>query len=289
MRIKNNRMFPYPVLSSMYDDYLNCDFTIQLNAIRTKKEVRLEITPIIKSVTLINLLKSQKCKIVLHLECSKTKYRKVQDLSLTTNYIDIKAPLINQNLEVIAFIIANQDIYNFKSLNNEFNPEYGTIGFNIEKYSILAISNQPDISVPKDIYDLSNINSIVSVIPDYDEKNNMTISLTDSKIRISLPSDTYGYYASIGQTENVYTPIIHSLFVLPAIIYALDYLKSLESWIDYESYIWFKVIKKKIEEKYKVFDKNLIEDVTSVVLAQNLINSPVPLATSTLLKMEVKK
>ena len=56
--------------------------------------------------------------------------------------------------------------------------------------------------------------------------------------------------------------------------------------MDVENNLWFKVIKKKCEEKYGIFDKNLIEEKTSVRIAQELIDAPIGEAINNLIGME---
>ena len=80
------------------------------------------------------------------------------------------------------------------------------------------------------------------------------------------------------------------MIVFPALIYALDKLVAMneDEWIDVEKCLWFKVIKKRVEEIHGQFDQNVIEKYTSVILAQELIENPFPFAVNTLLGMEVK-
>ena len=291
MKIRNTRMFPHPVLSSMHDDYVNCEFKINVDAEKTKKQLIIKVNPSLKSSTLCQMIYSKLAKIVLHLECGKTRFRKLVELELNKeNTIVFPSGELNEDLQIVAFVIANDDIRKFKAIDNEFNSDYGNISFEIEKGTIWAISNQLELPVKKDIYDLSNINSIVSIISAQTDTNKMSIELLDTKIRVSLPKETFIHYCGMGKTENAYTPILYSMFVIPAITYAIDYLQSIgpDHWIDIERFLWFRVIKKKCEEKYGAFDENIIKKYTSVKIAQDLIDDPIPIATSTLLSMEVK-
>jgi len=293
MKIRNTRIFPYPVLSSMYDDYINCNFNIGVKAKKGKKRLHIEILPTIDSETISSLIRNDEAEIIVHFECGRTRYRITKNLNLgNLSSFEIPSGDLNDNLEVIAFVVSKKDIHNFGCKNNEFNNDYGNATFEIETGSILAISNQKDIPVPKDIYDLSNVNSIVSIISkqDDDTSKEINIALTDKKIRVLLPKDTYIDYSGIGKTENQYTPILHSMLVFPALVYALDYLKAIDDdkWMDVENYLWFKVIKKKVEETHGQFDKKVIEKYTSVIIAQELIENPFPVAVNTLLGMEVK-
>ena len=283
MKISNSRMFAYPILSEMYDDYINSTFKINVTAIKNTKKMKVNIIPYIKCPSVIDLVNKDFAEIVVHFECGKTRYRKLEKLSIKGNDFEFYGGDLNENLQVVAFLVAKKNIINYRS--RDFNEDYGNIAFNIEKGSIIGISNQLDIPVPKNIYDLSNVDSIVSIITDDEEKESMTIELSDSKIWVKLPSEIFIGYNGMGKTISKFTPILHSMFVIPALIYALDYLKTTE-WMDVENNLWFKVIKKKCEEKYGIFDKNFIDNKTSVKIAQELIDSPIGESINNLLGMK---
>lgn len=293
MKISNTRSFPYPVLSSMYDDYVDCEFDIEVKAKKGRRKIYLDILPTINSATIISLISNGDAEIIVHFECRKTRYRDIRKLTVNqvTN-LEFSSGDLNEDLEIIAFVVSKEHINSFVCRNDEFNSDYKNAVFEIEEGSILAISNQMVVPIPKDIYDLSSVNSIVSIITkqEDDTSKEIEISLSDTKIRVSLPRETYIDYSGIGKTENKYTPILHSMFVFPALVYALDYLRSMddEKWIDIEHCLWFKVIKKKIEEAHGNFDKTIIEKYTSINLAQELIEDPFPVAVNTLLGMEAK-
>ena len=228
MKISNTRIFPYPVLASMYDDYFDCYFSVDVKAKQGKRQLYIEATPSIKCNTLEKLIQSYQADVVMHLECARTRYRTTRQLKINeVNKIEIPSGEINENLEVVAFIVSKVDIKSFRCENNEFNSDYGNASFNIETGSILAISEQKEIPIQKNIYDLSNVNSIVSITSrqEDDDSQNIDITLTDEKIRVSLPKETYINYSGIGKTENKKTPIVHALFAFPALVYTIDYLK----------------------------------------------------------------
>jgi hypothetical protein len=283
MKIRNSRMFSYPVLSSMYDDYINSSFSISISAKKSIKKMLITIIPNLDSNLMKNLINQNKAELVVHFECGRTRYRKIQKMNLGENNYQFEGKNLNDNIQVVSFIVASTDINNLKS--TEFNIEYGNSSFNIEKGSILAISNQVEIPVQKNIYDLSSVESIVSIVTNHDENNNILFELSDIKIRVKLPENVFINYSNLGKNVSNYTPILHSMFVIPALVYALDYIKDQEDWIDIENYLWFKVIKKKCEEKYGAFDRNLIEEKTSIVIAQDLIEAPISEAVNNLLEM----
>lgn len=283
MKIRNSRMFSYPILSSMYDDYIDSEFYIKVDAQKTKNNMIITVEPVINSSSVEKLIKNGDAEMVIHFECGRTRFRTIEKLNYGQNTFEFAGEKLNGILQVVSFIIAKNDIVNYNS--SSFNQEYGRASFNIEKGSIIGISNQPDIPVPKSIYDLSNITSIISVIPDDNDDSKMKIEYDETKIYIKLPSDTYVSYSSIGSEVSNATPILHSMLVVPALISILDILSAQESWIDFETFIWFKVIKKKCEEKYGEFSQKIIKENNPTIIAQELINSPITSAINNLMEM----
>ena len=115
----------------------------------------------------------------------------------------------------------------------------------------------------------------------------MIIEYDEIRIYIKLPSETIETFNSIGKEVSNYTPIIHSMLVVPALIHMLDMLAMEENWMDFERYIWFTVIKKKCEEKYGDFSQEIIKDKKATTIAQDLIDSPISSAMDNLIGIEV--
>lgn len=285
MKIRNSRMFSYPVLSNMYDDYKHSSFTIKTEAQKTRDKLVITITPIIDCQPIIELISNNKAELVVHFECGLTRYRNIGIMHFGANKFEFAGEKLNGNLQIVVFIVAKETINNFNC--NLLNDEYGNSTFNIERGSIIGISNQPDVPVPKNIYDLSNINSIVSVIPGDSDDTNMIIEYDDVKIRVKLPEEAFISYSPIGKEVSDRTPILHTMVVIPALIHILDLLAMEDNWVDFEEYLWFKVIKKRCEEKYGVFDQKIIKEKKSVIIAQELINSPIIEAMNNLMEMGV--
>lgn len=285
MKISSSRLYPYPILSPMYDDYVNSTFKIEVKAYKKVKKLLLRIHCELQNDELLELIKEKKAKVVCHFECPKTKFRYLTDLKLADNSFEIKSSDINNQLQIIAFIIAKDSIEHFNS--KDFNKDYGNAKFSFEPCAILAISNQLVIPIEKDIYELSNVPSIISVVPYNEEKNNkrMIVDMdSDDKIRILLFQDEYKKYAELGNGISNFTPILYSILIIPALIYVFETLKSDESVFQlYESKRWFKVLKKKLESMDKKFDYENIRTLDSLELAQEIIETPLVDSLSNLL------
>ena len=193
MKIKSSRLYSYPVLSAMHDDYINSSFKIKVKAFKKTKNMLININCSLDNNELLSLIDNNKAKIVCHFECQKTKLRYTKDLALGENNFEIPNADINEQLQIVAFVVSIKEIIGYYS--KSFNPDYGSSKFNIEIGSVLAISNQPDIPIEKNIYDLSNVPSIISIVP-YNNEN-------DHKIYIDMDDNIFIPISRLNEMRRV--------------------------------------------------------------------------------------
>lgn len=286
MKIKSSRLYSYPVLSSMYDDYINNKFEIKMKAYKKTRNLLLTINCTLDNEEMLKLINGRKAKIVCHFECQKTKLRYIKDLVVGENNFEIPNSDINEQLQVIAFVVAIKDINGYYS--KSFNQDYGNSRFSFETGAVLAISNQPDIPIDKDIYDLSNVPSIISIVPYVSETDHkIYIDMDDNnKIMVRLQKTDYQKYSELGKGVSDYTPILHSMFIIPALSHVFEMLKSdVETFHTYENKRWFKALVKKFESVDKKFDYEELKNQDSLSLAQDIIESPIENALTNLLSL----
>lgn len=275
MKIKSSRLFLHPVLSSMYDDYYNSKFEIIVKAYKKVKKICLSIKCHLENAELLKLINSGYVEIVCHFECQKTKLRYIEKLEIGENFFEIPSANLNENLQIIAFIVSKKQILNFYS--NDFNNDYADIKFSIEPGSILAISNQPDIPIVKDIYDLSSVPSIISIVPyNSDSNHKISIDMDNDKIMVRLQKQEYQKYAELSKGISDFTPILHSIIIIPALTYVFDILKGdEETFHSYASRRWFKVLQKKFISMDKKLEFSELQNLDSLYIAQEIIESPI--------------
>lgn len=286
MKIKSSRLYSYPVLSAMYDDYIGSNFNIKVKAYKKTKNLSLIINCDLNNDDLLALINKEKAKIICHFECPKTKLRYTKDLKIGDNDFDIPNADINEQLQLVAFVVAKEDLKDYTS--KAFNPDYSNVKFNIETGSVLAISNQPDVPIEKNIYDLSNVPSIISIVPYNSETDHkIYIDMDDNnKIMVRLQKNDYQNCAELGRGVSDYTPILHSMIIIPALTHVFDILKSdIETFHSYEDKRWFKSLSKKIESLNKKMDYDELKNQDSLSLAQEIIESPLESALKNLLSL----
>lgn len=284
MQIKNNKIFTYPVLSEMNDDYIDSNFKVSVNAKEKNRIIALEIITNITNNDLLNLINQGKASIVCHLECAKTKFRITNVLSLGNNNIELDKTILNGNLEILTTVVANSPIKNYHS--NCFNKEYGNATFNFEIGSILAIANQITIAIDKDIFDLSKVPSIISIVKNPNDIKKMQIDMTSDKIRVLLSKEDYNVYIHICKSE-LFVPIMHSTIIIPTLIYVFEELKREENnYIEYQQYRWYKALSKAFDKQYgKSLEFKNLNTMDTLDLAQEILNTPISLTFCNLSKL----
>lgn len=279
MRIKSNRLFTYPILTNMNDDYIGSEFKSIVKAVKKVRTLEMTIECELNNKELNSLLNEDKIEIICHIECPKTKLRYIEKIQLGLNNIVIESKKINENIEIIVLMIAKEKIEKFNS--SSFNKDYNNSSFKIERGQILAIASQVDIPITKDIYDLSDVPSIITIVPS--SVKYMEVNMDDHKIMIKLPKKDFENYSIFGKSLSLHTPILHSMVIVPSLTHVIDELIKRND--DFEGYLdrrWFSVLKKKIESLGHTFSSESMGRIGSLKLVQELLESPLSIALSNL-------
>ncbi len=281
MEIKN-RLFPYPVLCSETDDYIDEEFDVSCSIESEINDIRGTVIFQLVNEELLDLIRSGYAEYAVHIECSSTSYRKV--LRSAANRIPFTIPLskVKDTITVLALLVAKRPITGFssKSLNEDYLGE--TISF--EKASILAYLNLPKINVFKNYEELQGNESLFSIIkkglPDSDEIEPLTFDINGDYIKIFVDPGTYNAYLRLQQKQ----PLAISMLALPALIFALDELRmGTEPFLNKR---WYNMISQYYAAHGKSFDEELTGDKNIVEIAQDMLKSPIGKAYKVLLEEE---
>ena len=274
MQLNSNKLFPHPVLWEEKDDYKNKDaFIISVYSSIFPKKTELQINVELKNEQLLSLV-DYVADVVCHVECPTTKYRNSFILRIGDNTITIPSNELNGKVEVVAVLQSKRKIEKYN--NDDFNDFYKNMSFDIEEYSILAISSQYSIQIDKENDNLSNVSSIISVIPDLDNKKTMTVSCENPyKIYIKLPQKSYSHYSTISKNSS-YNELIFSLLIVPALVGVFDYLIKAEEFDVFEDYRWFRGLSKKVKEVTKSeLTVRLLKKSDLLELSQRILAYPI--------------
>lgn len=272
MILNNKRIFPYPVINYNNSDYKTSVFSLSLRVERFKSEIVLLISIFLNNPEIQNLIKVNKCKIIIHTECSKTSFREVFDYNqeIGENKIHIDSKKLNGNVQINACVVASEDIDDFNS--NDFSDEFIGMSFFIESGTILAYEDTNYVFIEKNDQELLTIPSAV-IIKSHSEKEDyrMKWDFNYERIYIYLNVEDYAKYRdSLGYEEDY--PIFHRMIVYPAIVEAIRIIMS-DYNNQYSHKRWFKAIKQRLlEEKIDLDNPKYKDETNSYLYAQTLLN-----------------
>lgn len=266
------KLFPYPVLSSFSDDYINSGFISEIIPVRDMKDIVFKMNVLLDNDKLEKMIKEGKAEYVFHIECSQTSYREILKSSSEENIKRIPERKLNGRVTICSFIVAKEDLYDYTNIC--FNDDYENMTFNIEKGSILAIANQFNIDITKETEELSKVPSIFSVLRrDVDDDLGMQIEINSDKIKLWLCNQEFYHYKNVANID-AYQPLLHSALVLPALIYVFETLKHCGTE-EYEQFRWYKAIEKTLKKYDIEFNLELLENSHSYEIAQKLLALPI--------------
>jgi len=244
MKINENRLFPYPLLREDNNNFISSKFNIHARYKITEEGYEIEVSTLLENSNLIRLISEKKASIVLHLECSKTKYRKIEKLNIGITKINIKTEFLEGKLELLGLLISEEKLEDYFS--KDFHPNYEDKSFEIEKGSILGISEIPSIIIENKKEDFSSIPSIFDVTSNNEIKY-MDLKLDDERIIIVLPLEIYkirNAHKNSLHSRN----IVNSMILLPALMGTLYELLDKEAKEMYGDKRWFRVITSKLSK-----------------------------------------
>ncbi len=273
MAMNKNKLFAYPVLTNYTDDYVNVNLVLESTKIleKTKKISKLNYIFQVDDNNIIKLIKERKAKAVLKIYCPATKYRKIIDLTLGTNNIILNNADVNNKVQLESFIILTENIEQFCS--ESFNIDYRGDTFDLEKGSIIALGNQENVFIEKDIYEFTKVTSVIKVRKSTSDEKGMTVDYSDQNIYVYLPEEEYITYS---QYAKHCLEVANSMVILPALIFVFDELsKDDDAFIEYEDCKWFRVIKRKIKDLFnQEFNSNFIKVAGSLLISQRILDFP---------------
>lgn len=272
MRIKESKLFPHPVLREENQDYLTSKFDTIVNTKNLVTKYLIEIDVTLDNPELINLLKNKKAKIIVHLECSNTKFREIRDLNIGKNELLINAGLMEGTLYFLPLIVAKENIEGYFS--KDFNKEYENNSFRLEKGDILAIGRHFPIVIENIKDKLASVPSIFSIKKSLNQvPRGIEIGLTKDKIEIYLPDNVFQVYSKYKKSK-FYLDIMSSVIILPALMSVLDNLKDVgeNGSVDYGDKRWFLVIRRKLKEEGIDLEKGELKTEDSFRLSQQILD-----------------
>lgn len=268
-----NKYYPYPVIVEDGGYYENSNFTSTVEQVMEGYNVKLTVTVAFDDVLLLQKIAQGEAIYAHHIECPQTCYRRVIKTKEKVKEILLKDTDVNGIVQVCSFVIAEKDIE--KYTNESFAADYRGWKFNIEKGCILAIGNQYNVRINKVRDDLANTSSIFSIVPNTDQtESNVLVDLGQQKIVITLPEKTYQQYYNVQGYIDI-QPVMHSMIIVPALVYAFSELRITDDLEGMEYYRWFRALKKACDGIGVNLDAEGLKTMDSFKVAQQLLNGPI--------------
>ena len=276
------KLYPYPVLWDKNDDYKKpSKFSVEVEPKEDFKNIKLKINFLLKDKEIEKLIKENKAEYVVHIEGSSTYFREIISTKEREISYVLKDRDILGRLQVNFFILARQDIKNYK--NDNFNEDYSSETFNLKKGNIIAIADGYRFDIEKNDDELGKISSIFSICKkETVEQTGMTIDMGYEKIRIGLNITDYVNYSQLSQNPNK-VESVNSVIIFPALIYIFEQLKKDFNETDYTEYKWFRALENIFKKNGEDLNKGLLENEISIDLAQRVLNYPIERAFNSLI------
>jgi len=282
----NFRSFPHPVLSPFSDDVLDSAFQCVVKPIQEGHEYKFGVSARVSNAQLRNLIDAKDATYAAHVECPSTRYRNLWKFFDNNFVFRIPVEALEGRVQVCAFILAENDISEY--INPEFHPDYGGIAFRVRRGDILAVDENRTFVIERQDT-LRQIPSIFTITSNLSlDQSAIDVDIMGAKIVIKLAPDNYNRYLQIRQDANL-RPLMNASIVLPALVYVLDLINpercpddELEERQDQR---WFRVLKKKLEERGIRLDSRQAFSETAVNLASRLIGDPLSAGMESILNL----
>ena len=270
----SNRLTPYPVLASYWDDYLEASFDASVEAVQQFGDLRINVGFSLDEPSLEKLIDEGKAGFAIHVECPSTSYRRC--IETREGYVSESLDRLNVKdvVEVCTFVIASKPIESFVS--SRFHPDYEGLSFDIEAGGVLAVGECKRIMVKSDD-DLAKHSSIIRVTrAGSGQQDSMAINtdLTDN-ILVSLKPELHDIYVTLGNGPHASS--ILSLVIVPALQAVITRLiEQGENGGDAEKE-WFRSIVELLERNGIALANldNYSEGFSALSISQKLLSQPI--------------
>lgn len=267
-----HKLYPYPVLRSDSDDYVNSTFTFNVTVSKELRELEFLFHLELNNDELLTMIKQGQAEFLIHIECSQTSYRKIIKSADTNCSTRILEKHLNGKVMICAFIVATQDVSTYR--NSDFNSDYADITFSLDKGSIIAIAGQYDLNVVKDAEELAKVPSIFTICRyAADSEESMKIDLDGNKITIALSAQSFQDYKLLTNMPGL-LPVFHAVVIVPALIYVFETMRN-DGIGEYQDRRWFMAMKKTLAKHEIPLNEKTLEDIPSYELAQKLLDLPI--------------
>lgn len=278
------RNFPYPIISDKVGDYSSNLFQTDVLFTQEGQVIKFDFQYKLNNTSLLKLIRESEAKVIFHVECSGTSFRKIYELVGEKKQFAIDARNLNGKVEISSFIVATKKIVNFS--DDDFSNIFKGFTFDFEVGSILGVGNQFAILIEKEIEDLTNVASIFKLIKS-PQLNQIEYEVGNKQVAIYLPEEDFEAYFTLRQQLPLQS-VLSSMIIIPVLTSILIELQNSdqEELESYEDKNWFRSLSKQFKEKFEIdIPAGELKNQSKSMLnyAQNIIGRPTSVGLQTLL------
>jgi hypothetical protein len=269
MKVKSNRLYPYPVLSEQHDDYIDNTFNVDDMVVTDDPySVSIVCDVVINDKVIKELIADGGIKLFCHIECPVTKYRKAIEVNYRDDgkcEITIPSKDICDTIDICFVLVANRNIENY--VNSNLNEIYSGLDITLFKYRTLGYTKTFSYEITKRLDSNGDIPSIFDINKSEDSKV-ITYDDGGDKIIIYLPAYEYGVYVD---TTGSSIRLKQMMTVIPVLAEVLSRIK--DNAAEYEEKGWYLVLDnalKKIPGYENGLESEALKTDSTYALAQQI-------------------
>ena len=269
MKVRVNRLYPYPVLSEMTNNFIDNKFDSDIILEYDSETAFITIKAELNDQVILSLIKNNKVSLICNIECPVTKFR--QSYEVPADKIDgykISIPLmcLNENIEAMCMLMAKEEIVlNDDNLNDLYKEDIITY----PKNATIGYTDTDEYPIIKDINTEGKVPPIIQIVDSMDAEE-VSFDANQNYIYVYLPKKVHElYYDLTGEfirTKQIQTNIT-------VLIEILDNIKHGE---DYSDYGWYHVLDQRFRSlRYEDgLDDERLQNTESLILAQQSLGNP---------------
>lgn len=269
MKLKPDKLYPYPVLKNANSGYNQSSvFTAVVNIVdENERVITLSFNAELNDTVLQKLIKEEKARIIYHLECMRTAFRTIIYDKTYTYESTLSKDNIIGTVQIQPLIVAMED---FEYSNENFKDVYCNCSYLIKEGYVLAIGEYSELDIT---FEQQKKPSIFETIVNTNKEEKDLILLDFSKkekIYIYMSEKNFlAYMGALNRKDEACFSNLVSAVIVPSLMEVLAELRY-NGIQDHEDKQWLKPIK---EELCKLgCDKidDLQKDIDILELAQRL-------------------
>lgn len=270
MRVRTNKLFPYPVLSEFNDSYKDNTFSCETNFEYDSVNGFFTFSYSLNDEKILKFLKEGKVGLYFVVDCSETKYRELFSVELDDGknaHKEIPLEKLNGSFELVSILISKEDICDYS--NENLSDLYDGETVNLPKNSIIGFTETEVFYLNKKIDANGDIPSIFKICSDLEGKD-ISFEQNGEYVMIYLPKVEYEKYNEYrGKGKRLKQMMID----FPVLVSLLNVIKQGEA--DYSDKPWFNALDSALEKKG--YDGGLESDrfknESSMKVAQDILGN----------------